>query len=174
MKNKIFILFSTAIVIILIAFFGFGNRHAPEQAAVSVDPVPTTTTTAKANAASTAASIQMTESVAQAASAISYKKELIALTNQSGQSAYTGSLTTMPADGKVLSISVENKGDSTIYLNIKRNEEEPVTAKPIRKGEQITHTFEQLEADGISGDWSIYAYSKIGAAMNVSVRAGQL
>ncbi|WP_338552449.1 hypothetical protein [Paenibacillus sp. KS-LC4] len=165
MKNKILIFFSMAVLIILIAFMGFGNRNAPEQAA---DSIPT------ASAASTALSIQVTESVDQAASTISYKKERIALTHHSGQSAYTGSLTTMPEDGNILSISLENKGESTIYLNIKRNEEELVTAKPIRKGEQMTHTFEQLGADGMSGDWSIYTYSKIGAAMNVSVRAGQL
>ncbi|SFF11066.1 hypothetical protein SAMN04487969_11461 [Paenibacillus algorifonticola] len=169
MKNKRIVIFNAAVLLILIAFLGFGNRNEAVQVSAPAESVPTATS----NAISTASSIQVTESLDRAEDA-SYKKELISLTNQRGKSAYTGSLTTWPADGKVLSISVENKGDSTIYLRIKRNEEELVMSKPIRKGEQITHTFEQLEADGMSGDWGIYAYSKIGADMDVSVRAGRL
>lgn len=70
-------------------------------------------------------------------------------------------------------VKVQNKGKDTVYMTIKRNDSEFVSDIAIRGGSQRVQHFEEQVAIGIRGDWKIYVYSRIGAALDLRIEANQ-
>ncbi|MGZ7444130.1 hypothetical protein [Paenibacillus sp. TH7-28] len=92
---------------------------------------------------------------------------------QSGGSGYTRSFTTVPEYGKNMEVWVKNNSASSVYLEISRNGVELLSDYELGPGKQQTVSYQELAADGLSGDWKIYTYNRTGAKYDLSVNARQ-
>ncbi|WP_314584708.1 hypothetical protein [Paenibacillus terrigena] len=99
--------------------------------------------------------------------------QLISPVRHRGRGAYQGLFTTTAQHGKNMIVKVQNKGKDTVYMTIKRNDSEFVSDIAIRGGSQRVQHFEEQVAIGIRGDWKIYVYSRIGAALDLRIEANQ-
>lgn len=91
----------------------------------------------------------------------------------SGGSGYTGTFTTVPENGKNMEVWVKNNSTSSVYLEISRNGVELLSDYELRPGKQQTVSYQELAADGLSGDWKIYTYNRTGAKYDLNVNARQ-
>lgn len=99
---------------------------------------------------------------------------LINQVTQTGYSSYTGYFTAVPEYGKTLKVWVSNTGKYPFYMDIKRNGQLFVSDIQINPGKEKIQTFKEHIAEGITGDWEVYVYTKIGGYSEINVDAKQI
>lgn len=87
--------------------------------------------------------------------------------------AYENTFTTMPDNGKKLTVKVRNLNSwGKVILNFYRGTEEfgYMDVKARREG---IRTFAMNDGSGVTGDWKVYITTRDGHVMNLQVQAGQ-
>ncbi|MCH1639037.1 hypothetical protein MJ257_02880 [Paenibacillus timonensis] len=98
---------------------------------------------------------------------------LINHVTHTGSSAYTGEFTTAPENGFYLNVWVKNNVSSSVFINISRNGLHITDGYELKGKSQKTISFEDKQANGLSGDWEVYIYNKTGDKYNLNINARQ-
>lgn len=118
-------------------------------------------------------SAQVTESIEYEGNIDSpYEVAFISNVNQTGASAYENSFTCLPDYGSELKISVKNNNRSGIVIFKVSRGEQDFGYIDVKAGGQVIRSFAMSDGSGISGDWKVYATTRDGHVMDVSVAAG--
>ncbi|WP_068612953.1 hypothetical protein [Paenibacillus tuaregi] len=94
-------------------------------------------------------------------------------THHSGLGAYTGEYTSSPLNGKKLTFTIRNNSSSSVYMTIKRNQVKFIEDIAISPGSSRTQEFKELAAEGISGKWDMYIYTRNGDFVDLDISAEQ-
>ncbi|MGG4343108.1 hypothetical protein [Paenibacillus lautus] len=102
-----------------------------------------------------------------------YKVQFIDLDNYQSISAYENTFTTVPDNGKKLTVKVLNMNNSgKVILNVYRGTEE-FGYMDVIAGREGIRTFAMNDGSGVTGDWKVYITTRDGHVMNLQVQAGQ-
>lgn len=102
-----------------------------------------------------------------------YKVQFIDLDKYQSISAYENTFTTVPDNGKKLTVKIRNMNSSgKVILNVYRGTEE-FGYMDVKAGREGIRTFAMNNGSGVTGDWKVYITTRDGHVMNLQVQAGQ-
>jgi len=76
-------------------------------------------------------------------------------------------------NGKKLTFTIRNNSSSSVYMTIKRNQVKFIEDIAISPGSSRTQEFKELAAEGISGKWDMYIYTRNGDFVDLDISAEQ-